>query len=151
MMAGAIFGLLGVIIGGLLTGAVSFIFERRRERIQARADARLILINYKVFSLYIDEALNGDAWPSILPNIEWSYNIWLSARPNLAATLSRDDWDAIEAGMHLIEDAIETHKERVGQPIDPRDKVLLPAQADTARQATEVLTRLAGRRKPGVR
>ena len=150
-MLGAIFGLLGVVIGGLLTAGVSFIFERRRERIQTRADARLILINYKMFSLYIDEALNGDVWPDILPNVEWAYNIWLSARPNLASTLSAADWDTIATGMRLIEDAIGPLQGRSGQPIDPRDKALLPTQADAAQQATEVLTRLAGRRESSAR
>ena len=143
-MGEAVFGLLGVVIGGLLTGAVSYVFERRRETRQTRADARLILMNYRVVGPYIDEAVEAGIWPPAPPNVEWSYNIWLNARPNLASTLSVKDWDTIEAGMRVIEESIADRE--AGNPIDSRDRVSLPTKAQTARQTVDVLARLGSRR-----
>jgi hypothetical protein len=61
-MAQAIIGLVGVVIGGVLTGGVDFVLERRREKRRGRAAARLIHAELSDIAAYVEASLLRRAW-----------------------------------------------------------------------------------------
>ncbi|MEV0084765.1 hypothetical protein [Saccharopolyspora sp. NPDC050642] len=70
-MTAAIFGLVGVIIGGLLTGLVDFMLERRRERNDARAASKLLRSQLNDARTAVVVALEGREWP-----LGWNDKAW---------------------------------------------------------------------------
>ncbi len=92
-MTAAIFGLIGVIIGALITGGTSYVLQVRAERREIRAAARLMLqeltntgdaIRYAI-KLNQREFLHGATWED-----EWKRHHLLLARH-----LSDEEWDAV--------------------------------------------------------
>ena len=71
-MEAGIFALLGVIIGGVLTGGIDLLLERRRERRQTRTAARAILMHLSDVSEYAAEVLANGHWLPVGPRIWWA-------------------------------------------------------------------------------
>jgi hypothetical protein len=55
-MTEAIFGLVGVVVGGFITGGAINLIERRTERLEARASARLLQSELRLFAHKLDTA-----------------------------------------------------------------------------------------------
>jgi hypothetical protein len=92
----AIFGLLGVIVGGLVTGGVSYVLEARRERKELRRARRLVWAEIDVIRIQLRllaetgrVPLEGvrDTPDRFLPSLEWSQH-----KSILAAELSDEAW-----------------------------------------------------------
>jgi uncharacterized membrane protein YdjX (TVP38/TMEM64 family) len=60
----AVFGLIGVIVGALITSIASFYLVRRREKKDARAARRIIQSELKEAAQAIHEALAAAEWPA---------------------------------------------------------------------------------------
>lgn len=73
-MTDAVFGLVGVMLGGVLTGTVTYLLERQRERKRVRAASRLL------FDALWDAYLTGQSllmdgtWPGTNPPL--NYGVW---------------------------------------------------------------------------
>lgn len=99
-----IFVLAGVLIGGLLTGLVNYVLERRRETASARAALRLLEIELALAGATIDQVVeSGRWWPW---NFERSHRTWDEHRPEAARVLSDDEWIKVALGFSGI-DAVE--------------------------------------------
>lgn len=81
-MTAAIFGLLGVIVGGVLSGLISWRIERSRERREARAAARLVGVE-------LGRARGGFVSYAILRGAKVPYE---RAFPQLVSVLGDDAW-----------------------------------------------------------
>jgi hypothetical protein len=127
-LAEAIFGLVGVVIGGVITGAANYVAERRKERATSRKATRLLLLNWPHATRYLETLLTGGTWQVPPEPVEWLMNIWASARVELAAPLEQDTWDAIVAPISVmdyeIRDWIAKGNERRPLNDTERDKIV---------------------------
>jgi hypothetical protein len=91
----AIFGLIGVIIGGLISGAVQVLLARRSERLQGRSSARVVISELRERRDLLAYWLKLGSWdPSDWTTPErWQWEI---RRGDLASALSPRDWEAVE-------------------------------------------------------
>jgi hypothetical protein len=97
----AIFGVAGVIVGALVTGAVTYIFERRRERREARSARLVVRHELEEATKAVEDALAGKEWPPGWQNMRWSQS-WSTYRPVLAATMEEQDFAKLaRAYLHM--------------------------------------------------
>lgn len=92
-MTEAIFGLFGVVVGGLLTGAREWVLARRKERGEARAAARRVSAELRDGLDIIGEWLDAGWWA-------WDYwqspTVWREEQMKLALTLPGESWSAVQ-------------------------------------------------------
>jgi hypothetical protein len=98
----AIFGLVGVVVGAVISGGVAFFMERRRDRQKARASARLLEEELEPFvgALYQLRASllkeNEAAFQVFIG--QWNsftLDLWTSRREALATTLAIEEWYSV--------------------------------------------------------
>jgi hypothetical protein len=93
-MAAAIFGLLGVIVGGLINGVVSWLAQRRKDEATALSAKRLVANELGTWFVLAREA-NARS-PEQLPQLRKAApTTWQSNRSVLARSLSDADWDVV--------------------------------------------------------
>ena len=83
-MGEAIFGLLGVLVGGIITAGSSYLLDRRRERVERQRDRRNRAIELKRASRLIDAELSrAEAAARICVEKRhwWTPDVQLSRRP----------------------------------------------------------------------
>jgi hypothetical protein len=93
-MTGAIFGLIGVVVGGLISGGLSLILEWRKERVAARVAARLIREDLLPVSLGIEDVFGGRAWLRD-PDRRSREQSWVEHRSRLATVMKYEDYAAV--------------------------------------------------------
>lgn len=93
-MTEAIFGLVGVVIGGLLNGGVTWLTERKSLRSRAMVAARLVKSEFVTADVAIDVALSNDSWADLTVGI--SVTEWNQHRETLAAVLDEKEWASLE-------------------------------------------------------
>jgi hypothetical protein len=87
----AIFGLLGVIVGAVVNGAATALFQRRVERSDQRSAARLVRGELIRFWTLAREAAQRS--PEDLPQLrDIAPILWQSYRAVLARALTEEDW-----------------------------------------------------------
>lgn len=86
-MTSAIFSLIGVVVGGLLTGAVQVFQQRRSDRAQMRAGLRLVSAELRDMENFL-AAAEGSAEPPVV----WA---WPEYRALLARLLDDETWVAV--------------------------------------------------------
>jgi hypothetical protein len=111
-MTAAIFGLLGVIVGGVLNGVVTWRIERARERGDARAAARLVIEELGVarggFIVYAFrrgrelefEQPHSRAFDELVSQLH--DDAWREHRAILARALDAPGWFAVSTAYHEI-------------------------------------------------
>ncbi len=98
-MTGAIFGLIGVIVGGLLTAAIQAVQQARSDRATARAASRLLSAELSEQHVFLDALVNQDAarpLDSELPAV----SAWPEYRAVMARLLEDESWQAV-AGAYV--------------------------------------------------
>ena len=107
-MTSAIFSLVGVVIGGLLTAAIQAVQQGRSDRATARAASRLLSAELSEQHVFLDALVDRDA--TELPAV----SAWPEYRSVMARLLDDETWQAV-AGAY-VELSI-FHSERA---LDPR-------------------------------
>ena len=93
-MTAAIFGLIGVVVGAAINGAVTSWHQRRVERSDFRSAARLVRSELVRFRSLAREA--GRHIPEHLPQLhEAAPILWQSNRAVLARSLGEEDWELV--------------------------------------------------------
>jgi hypothetical protein len=99
----AIFGLIGVVVGAVLTGGVEWWRERRRENLAGHATLRLLRHELTRARGILAATKNNRVWwpqPWTLPTA-----LWLDERKLLASVIDRDeDWFVISNAFFELED-----------------------------------------------
>jgi hypothetical protein len=93
-----LFALGGVLLGGLLTGAVTYVLESKRERKAIRAAARVLIDAIKSPMINTQVLLEDGRWfvaPGDDARKHFSTELWEEHRQLLAAGLSPDGWRAV--------------------------------------------------------
>ena len=93
-MTEAIFGLLGVVVGGLISGGLTLILEWRKERVAARVAARLVREDLLPVSLGIEDVFGGRAWLQD-PDLRSREQSWVEHRSRLATVMKYEDYAAV--------------------------------------------------------
>lgn len=103
-MAAAIFGLVGVVIGGLLQGGWTWVIERRREGWAARRAARLFAPALHRCHLAMDRALShATTWGELTTVIEANVHDWPEHADVFAGTLVWEQWFDIYAAVRALQ------------------------------------------------
>jgi hypothetical protein len=100
----AIFGLIGVVLGGLITGGTQMFLEWRREQRAVRRAKRLVKGELLQASMILRYFANSKIWPSsldatsVLPTLAWQEH-----RAHLADVLNKDIWDQLVIAYSKLE------------------------------------------------
>lgn len=92
-MTEAIFGLVGVIIGGLLNGGVAWLTDRHRSKGAVKVSARLVLSELEMIEVSATSALSSANYSQLTFG---SNTEWIEHRATLAAELSDEEWSALD-------------------------------------------------------
>jgi hypothetical protein len=136
----AIFGLLGVLVGGAVTFGVEMRLQDLREAELARQAARLVGFDLRVASRVVRLAIEQDElW---LDQDRPGVPSWSECRGVLAASLDAQGWRTVTTAVLLVSLAA-TDYERVA-PLSERDRTSLGKAADAADTACARLVELTG-------
>jgi hypothetical protein len=98
-MTAAVFGLLGVIVGGALNGLIQAALARRRDRADGVAAARLVLHELELLKGDFELWLQGDR----PPRVPITSPAWQAHRASLARVLAEPEWDMVSAAYTWVE------------------------------------------------
>jgi hypothetical protein len=134
-MTEAIFGLVGVVVGGVLSGGVGYALERRRATNAATVAARL-LADELAFALWVLKiALDARRWSDV-PRYDFGVDLWAEHRALLASKLSVADWIQVSAAFRRLHDVVSGSRGHAhDDPLGEEDELFLRSthrQADTA-------------------
>jgi hypothetical protein len=90
-MTQAIIGLVGVVIGGVLTGGAEFVLERRREKRRGQAAARLIHAELTDIDSYVKASIFKRAWLADPADV-LDDEPWKQEKGSLAEAPGFDGW-----------------------------------------------------------
>lgn len=94
-MSAAIFGLIGVVVGALVTGGVDYVMQRRREKAELRQARRVVAGELSDLWYQLETITAGDRWPGEVPEEWFASRMWEAHRPVLASQLSDEDWNEL--------------------------------------------------------
>jgi len=128
----AIFGLLGVLVGALVTGLVNWLLERSRQKGDAHAAARLLKTEVAAARKQAELVLadDGGKWP-IAYRPTWRQS-WGTYRRPLAALMPRDDFDRVAAAYAVMDEmqgGFTAGRAEHERAISTPDRVLLVERA----------------------
>jgi hypothetical protein len=96
----AVIGLLGVVVGVLLSGLLQYALERQRERRIARAGARVLygdLVRLSAIFSYPELAPKEMFAPDLDPE-----KTWKELRASVVGHLTTGEWDAVRLAWELV-------------------------------------------------
>jgi hypothetical protein len=140
-MTAAIFGLVGVLVGGLLNGAVARWQARRTESDAVRAAARMMLNEAINVTVAAEEIAKARLWPT---RQYWPTVIarWGEHEGLLAGALTFDDWASVSHAVRALE-RIDVEDVETGGRVDDRRTTSLESVGTAFAEALPVLTRLS--------
>ena len=133
-MTEAIFGLVGVLIGGVLSGAVTLWIDRTRERRDAQAAVRLVRDEVGRSADRFDLALRVDR----PVNDERSTSMWHELRPLLARSLNEETWECVVGAYAWIE-ALSHSSPTTSELLSQVDRAILETAVPDVRRAVDAL------------
>jgi hypothetical protein len=154
----AVFGLVGVIVGGLITSLSSYILDKRREERQRQkeehahaanltAAARLVELDFRVARAYVSGCLSAKRWAGY-DTRPVSLQKWEEYCVLLAPELSEDDWLILLVGWRALTHLRTIHErsmEKTDTSIsDEMANYLEEKIMKRVEDAQAVLSRLAG-------
>jgi hypothetical protein len=135
----AVIGLIGVVVGGVLTGGVAYILERRRETREAQIARRVMRAQFGQTLKAVDDGLKGKNWPPGWKGKRWS-DSWVAHRQALAAKMSDDDFAALAQGALYME-LLQAGFEKDPRAFGPGDEEFFAKVTQVVGDADEVLER----------
>lgn len=105
-MTAAVFGLLGVIVGGVLNGVVSYALDLGRDVKAAKAAARLLRGDFMSTAARMAVSRKHGRWGSIAEG-RVPVEAWRDHRYLLAQVLTEAEWEKVETGalrLHMLAD-----------------------------------------------
>jgi hypothetical protein len=132
-------GFVGVVIGGLVTFGATYLFERRRERRDARAARGVVRSELGEAKKAVEDIFNGPdpKWPPGWDRVGWSES-WSTYRPVLAATMNDEDFSKL-ARAYLHMQLLQTGLANGERGLVEHDRAFLNDVKSALKQATEVV------------
>jgi hypothetical protein len=138
-----IFVLAGVLVGGLVTGAVNYVLERRREQASAQVALRLLESELTHAGNAVETAIERSFWAPW--NFARTHRTWDEHRAEAARVLSDGEWQAVARGFRGI-DALERGfgDWKIGEEIRPDGLILLRQIRKTSYEGANALRQRMG-------
>lgn len=97
-MSEAVFGLVGVVVGALLSGSTEWLLARRREQRSARTAARVVRDEMYLVAAWLEDLSSGE-WT--VP-ADWRYDaaVWNEQRIHLATVLPYEGYARAQRAHH---------------------------------------------------
>lgn len=145
----AVFGVIGVAVGAMLTGVVDWARQRSKDDRRARAAARLLRTDLFLVARILKIALMRSELPGF---VDISLPSWTTYRDVLAAALDDGAWIAVSAGCARTQ-ALADFVLRLDKPNDrgrlkPKDAMRLESMVDDVVRAHDALSVLAEDDRP---
>jgi len=143
----AIFGLVGVVIGGLITGFVQGVQEWRRDRADLRAAARLLLRELQLAIVGLRIA-RPKMETGVVTAIPANLTVWAEKQGLLARALSDADWRRVALAFDRLSIVLESIKGQADEWERVQERALAegaPDDVDITRQAAAELREIASR------
>jgi hypothetical protein len=99
-MTAAIFGLVGVIVGGLLNGSVTYLLDKKKRKTNAKVAARLLHSEIQSNQICSRLSLDHRTWSHI--RVGLTNEVWLEKRDALAEGLHDPDWIRLDAYYSVV-------------------------------------------------
>lgn len=141
-MAEAIFGLIGVIVGGLLNGGITWLTERKQQRAGAKTAARIVIAEIRDNERTLELALEKRNWDYLKDAV--SLQAGTEHRASLAGTLNDDGWLAFDHYYARIRELVklaELSRKRIN---DDEAAELAELLSKQTKQANVELSKVAG-------
>jgi hypothetical protein len=100
-MSEAVIGLVGVVIGGLLTGGVNFLLEHRREKRSGQAASRLVHAALTSTTTFVEASLVERMWMGD-PREGLADDVWVEHRNAIAEAPAFDGWYPVSLAWSFI-------------------------------------------------
>ena len=131
-------GLLGVVIGGLITGGTNLGMAWRREKREARAARRIIRSELEEAAEAVKVALEYKEWPAGWTKKTWSES-WSIYRPSLALDIDDDEFEKI-ATAYLLMGLLETGLAKGKRDFEENDPAFLTRVSPSLSAAIEAIS-----------
>ena len=142
----AVFGLIGVVVGALMTGGTQLFLERRREQRDLRRAKRLVTGELLHASLIFRNLAKLKSWPAfpdastMLPTSAWQEN-----RAHLAGALDEDLWNQLVTAYSVLEiDRARLTTAKDISPGTPLTDEVIEGMKETARDLERLRRALGG-------
>lgn len=151
----AIFGLVGVVIGGLLNGGLTLLLDERRERRRGLQAARVLDSELLSAETALDFFVvkRNTLWPDELVYPDGA--VWLELRSVVALAVDAEGWITLNVGFQALDDVRvfrgayrPKEKAEWDRPLDPNERSLFDSPLADIRKARQVLHPLAYPRLP---
>jgi hypothetical protein len=128
--------LIGLVAGGLVTGAVQVFQTSQARRLKRRVAARLISGDLITAELLTDAILEHDRWPSPPMSFDAERDRWFAQREAFAAGVSAFDWFMVESVYDHL--ATLADMSRPAQPLSTDDRAAIEKQRKRLKVANSV-------------
>jgi hypothetical protein len=134
----AVFGIVGVIVGAIITSGVSVYLVRERDKKDARAARRIFQSELEEAAHAIGYAFDGKKWPPGWTKKAWSES-WSTYRPTLAVAMEDDKGFGSLAEAYLFMELLETALAAGERPFVDDDEEFLKDASEAMKKAKEAL------------
>lgn len=101
-MTEAIFGLVGVVVGGVLNGGITWLVERRNQRDQVRVAARLVDGEIRIAAAACNVAVDSKSWHGFARVVSSKH--WGKYQATLSGAMTDGEWDVVrDYHTHLLQ------------------------------------------------
>jgi hypothetical protein len=111
----AVFGLLGVLAGGLVTWGVAFRQGREQEQREYGLALKLAKAEIDEIVIIVKDAIDHEHWPPGLKTKSWAQS-WSTNRRALAMRMDRETFKAVAAAYSLADQFQNGLSDRADQP-----------------------------------
>lgn len=118
-MTAAIIGLVGVIIGSLATGGVTYVLDRRREEAETLAPLRLLDFDLLAAWASVNRALSDGERHTLPEGWDPPLSGWRDHRHTAASAFDGNDWRQVAMGGSGSSSAWSTGSSRGDSPARP--------------------------------
>lgn len=145
-MTSALFGLLGVVVGGVLTGVVSAGLDRVRDARRALVAARLVQDDLSYIQAVLKVEIAEGVWKRLTPNEPaLPFDAWSDGRDLLAAHLTFLEWTvaSVAARQALRVVQVAPTNPKAGHAITPGERANLETMLPDFQSGIDVLQPLS--------
>jgi hypothetical protein len=138
-MTAAIFGLLGVLVGGVLNGVVAAWLDSRNLSARRRVGARLVGSDVQSVMAVVHLLLEHSKWGASR-QIDFPLAGWEAHRETLAEALEVDEWLDVDDAIRVIRIVLEVGQSKPSdQSLTPHDTEMVTAALGKLSRAADIL------------
>src|ERR1700682_72082 len=111
------FGVIGVVVGAVITGVISFVLERCRQKREYELNLQLVQADIEDVLRIAKDALDHDKWPPGLARKDWT-SAWSTRCGPLAGGMDGDAFKTVAAAFALVQQVESGLATKGDEPFD---------------------------------